>query len=79
MQNLRASDIPKNSQTANNYIGKVLKHLLSDYKNTREERRQIGLWEESKDFSILGKLAQAIAFVGKYSPVAGIIVGDNNR
>ena len=46
--------IPKNSQTAKNYINQVLKHLLSNYKNTREERRQIGLWEESKDFSILG-------------------------
>ncbi|MEH1781436.1 MAG: hypothetical protein V7K67_21115 [Nostoc sp.] len=56
MQNLRASNIPKNSQTAKNYIGKVLKHLLSNYKNTREERRQIGLWEESKDFSILGEI-----------------------
>ncbi|MHC5595183.1 MAG: hypothetical protein ACYTXC_04330 [Nostoc sp.] len=56
MQNLRASNIPKNSQTAKNYINKVLKHLLSNYKNTREERRQIGLWEESKDFSILGEI-----------------------
>jgi hypothetical protein len=56
MQNLTASNIPKNSQTAKNYIGKVLKHLLSDYKNTREERRIIGSWEESKDFSILGEI-----------------------
>jgi hypothetical protein len=56
MQNLTASNIPKNSQTAKNYIGKVLKHLLSDYKNTREERRVIGMWEESKDFSILGEI-----------------------
>jgi hypothetical protein len=56
MQNLTASNIPKNSQTAKNYISKVLKHLLSDYKNTREERRIIGLWEESKDFSILGEI-----------------------
>lgn len=56
MQNLTASNIPKNSQTAKNYIGKLLKHLLSDYKNTREERRVIGLWEESKDFSILGEI-----------------------
>ncbi len=56
MQNLTASNILKNSQTAKNYIGKVLKHLLSDYKNTREERRIIGLWEESKDFSILGEI-----------------------
>ncbi len=56
MQNLEASNIPKNSQTAKDYIGKVLKHLLSDYKNTREERRQVALWEESKDFSILGEI-----------------------
>ena len=56
MQNLEASNIPKNSQTAKDYIGKVLKHLLSDYKNTREERRQVGLWEESKDFSVLGEI-----------------------
>lgn len=56
MQNLTASNIPKNSQTAKSYIGKVLKHLLSDYKNTREERRKISLWEESQDFSILGEI-----------------------
>ena len=56
MQNLEASNIPKNSQTAKDYIGKVLKHLLSHYKNTREERRQVALWEESKDFSILGEI-----------------------
>ena len=56
MQNLEASNIPKNSQTAKDYIGKVLKHLLSDYKNTREERRKVALWEESKDFSILGEI-----------------------
>ena len=56
MQNLEASNIPKNSPTAKDYIGKVLKHLLSDYNNTREERRQVGLWEESKDFSVLGEI-----------------------
>lgn len=56
MQNLTASNIPKNSQTAKNNIAKVLKHLLNDYKKTREERRQISLWEESKDFSILGEI-----------------------
>ncbi len=56
MQNLTASNILKNSQTAKNYIGKVLKYLLSDYKNTSEERRIIGLWEESKNFSILGEI-----------------------
>ncbi|AFY33553.1 hypothetical protein [Calothrix sp. PCC 7507] len=39
-----------------NYIGKVLQQLLINYKNTREERRQISIWEESKDFSILGEI-----------------------
>jgi hypothetical protein len=56
MQNLTASNIPKNPHTAKNYIGKVLKHLLCEYKNTREERRQISQWEESKSFSILGEI-----------------------
>ncbi|KAB8315782.1 hypothetical protein SD81_031020 [Tolypothrix campylonemoides VB511288] len=56
MQNLEASNVPKKSQTAKDYIDRVLKHLLSDYKKTREERRQIALWEESKDFSILGEI-----------------------
>ncbi|MBW4687074.1 MAG: hypothetical protein KME40_18690 [Komarekiella atlantica HA4396-MV6] len=56
MQNLTTSNTPKNFQTAKNYIGKVLQQLLIDYKNTREERRQINIWEESKDFSILGEI-----------------------
>jgi hypothetical protein len=56
MQNLTASNIPKNPHTAKNNIAKVLKHLLSDYKNTREERRQISQWEESNNFSILGEI-----------------------
>lgn len=33
-----------------------MQQLLIDYKNTREERQQIGIWEESQDFSILGEI-----------------------
>ncbi len=56
MQNLTTSNNPKGSQTAKKYIDKVLQQLLIDYKNTREERRKISIWEESKDFSILGEI-----------------------
>ncbi|GAA6615169.1 hypothetical protein [Scytonema sp. NUACC26] len=56
MQNLEASNIHKKSSTAKDYINRVLKHLLNDYKKTREERRQIALWEESEDFSVLGEI-----------------------
>jgi hypothetical protein len=56
MQNITASNTPKNFQTAKSYIAQVLQQLLRDYKNTREERRQIAIWEESQDFSILGEI-----------------------
>ncbi|BAY60832.1 hypothetical protein NIES22_08920 [Calothrix brevissima NIES-22] len=56
MQNLKESNIPKKSQMAKQYITNVLQQLLIDYKNTRDERRQIAIWEESQDFSILGEI-----------------------
>lgn len=56
MQNLTESNIPKKSQIAKQYISNVLQQLLIDYKNTREERRKIAIWEESQDFSILGEI-----------------------
>ncbi|MBD2199116.1 hypothetical protein H6G08_25640 [Calothrix anomala FACHB-343] len=46
----------KKSQIAKQYINNVLQQLLIDYKNTRDERRQIAIWEESQDFSILGEI-----------------------
>ncbi|MBD2206258.1 hypothetical protein H6G33_19215 [Calothrix sp. FACHB-1219] len=48
--------MPKKSQIAKQYISNVLQQLLIDYKNTREERRKIAIWEESQDFSILGEI-----------------------
>ncbi|WGV27909.1 hypothetical protein [Halotia branconii] len=56
MQNFTTSNISLNFQTAKSYINKLLQQLLIDYNNTREERRQISLWEESKNFSILGEI-----------------------
>lgn len=55
MYNL-TENLPNNSNTSKEYINKVLNQLLIDYKNTREERRKLLNWEESKDFSILGEI-----------------------
>lgn len=51
-----ADNLQNNSNTSKEYINKVLNQLLIDYKNTRQERRKLTHWEESKDFSILGEI-----------------------
>lgn len=56
MRNLETGNIYNNPNTAKDYITSVLNQLLIDYKNTREERRKLTSWEESKDFSILGEI-----------------------
>ncbi len=56
MHNLETGNLPNNPNTAKDYIIRVLNQLLIDYKNTREERRKLMQWEESKDFSILGEI-----------------------
>lgn len=55
MYNL-TENLQNNSKTSKEYISKVLNELVIDYKNTREERRKLVHWEESKDFSILGEI-----------------------
>jgi hypothetical protein len=55
MYNLK-ENLPNNSNTSKEYINKVLNQLLIDYKNTREERRELANWEEFKDFSIIGEI-----------------------
>ncbi|MBD2775559.1 hypothetical protein [Iningainema tapete] len=56
MRYLETGNISNNPNTAKDYITKVLNQLLIDYKNTREERRKLTHWEESRDFSILGEI-----------------------
>ncbi len=43
-------NLSNNSNNSKEYINKVLNQLLIDYKNTREERRKLVHWEDSKDF-----------------------------
>jgi|GEM_PF-624727 hypothetical protein len=40
--------------TDKDYVSKIFNELSNDYKNTREERQRLNLWEESKDYTILG-------------------------
>jgi hypothetical protein len=56
MHNLETGNTSNNSNAAKDYIIGVLNQLLIDYKNTREERRKLMDWEDSKDFSILGEI-----------------------
>ncbi|MGH8000191.1 MAG: hypothetical protein ACREPR_12345, partial [Brasilonema sp.] len=54
MQKLDISNSPKNAKTIKDYIVVLLKQLLLDYQQTRAERQKLELWEEPKDFTILG-------------------------
>lgn len=54
MQELDISNSPKNAKTIKDYIVVLLKQLLLDYQQTRAERQKLELWEEPKDFTILG-------------------------
>jgi hypothetical protein len=54
--NLETGNISHNPNTAKDSISRGLNQLLTEYKNTKEERRKLMLWEESKEFSILGEI-----------------------
>jgi hypothetical protein len=56
MQNLDISNKADTAITAKSYIEQILNQLLIDYQNTQLERGKIALWEENKEFSILGIL-----------------------
>lgn len=54
MQNLELANQTNQILTAQTYIKQILNQLLIDYQNTQLERKQIALWEENQEFSILG-------------------------
>jgi hypothetical protein len=54
LQNLDIKQKTDPTNPAKNYIRQILNQLVTDYQQTRSERIQIALWEEEKDFSLLG-------------------------
>ncbi len=54
MYNLESSDKTDTILLNKTYIEKILNQLLIDYQKTQEERVKIAVWEEKKEFSLLG-------------------------
>ena len=54
LQNLDIKQKTDPTNPAKDYIRQILDKLVTDYQQTRSERIQIALWEEDKDFSLLG-------------------------
>jgi hypothetical protein len=54
LQNLDVKQKNEQNNPAKAYIRQILDQLVTDYQQTQSERIQIALWEEDKDFSLLG-------------------------
>jgi hypothetical protein len=52
MQNIQEATL--NSHLTENYLVNLLNQLLTIYKNTEYERKQLIQWEEEQEFTILG-------------------------
>ena len=75
MQNLDVKNKSDNAKNAKEYIVRVLKQLLTDYRNTKEERHIIALWEESQEFTILGVIEIFTTDIRGYA--SQVIASDN--
>ncbi|MGH2413747.1 MAG: hypothetical protein ACRDEA_08655 [Microcystaceae cyanobacterium] len=75
MQNLEIKPKDDNTKLAKDYIERVLKQLLIDYQQTKEERHQIALWEETQEFTILGVIEIFTTDIRGYA--SQIIARDN--
>lgn len=54
MQNLEITNKSTNTKIAKEHIEQVCQQLIPNYQETRQERYQLALWEESQNFTILG-------------------------
>ncbi|HAG80224.1 MAG TPA: hypothetical protein DCL61_03410 [Cyanobacteria bacterium UBA12227] len=68
-------DKSDNTQTAKDYIGRIAKQLLTDYQQTKEERHNLALWEESQEFTILGVIEIFTTDIRGYA--SQVITSDN--
>lgn len=75
MPNLEVTSKSQNTQIAKEHIELVFKQLVHDYQQTKPERHQLALWEESKEFSILGVIEMFTTDIRGYT--AQIIASNN--
>lgn len=67
LQNLDIKQETDPTNPAKAYIFQILDKLVIDYQQTRSERIQIALWEEEKDFSLLGIIEMLTDEIRGYS------------
>jgi hypothetical protein len=67
LQNLDIKQKTDPTNPAKAYIFQILDKLVIDYQQTRSERIQIALWEEEKDFSLLGIIEMLTDEIRGYS------------
>ena len=67
LQNLDIKQKTDLTNPAKNYIRQILNQLVTDYQQTQSERIQIALWEEDKDFSLLGIIEMLTDEIRGYS------------
>ena len=67
LQNLDIKQKTDPTNPAKAYIFQILDQLVTDYQQTRSERIQIALWEEDKDFSLLGIIEMLTDEIRGYS------------
>ena len=67
LQNLDIRQETDPTNPAKDYIRQILDKLVIDYQQTRSERIQIALWEEEKDFSLLGIIEMLTDEIRGYS------------
>lgn len=67
LQNLDVKQKNEQNNPAKAYIRQILDQLVTDYQQTQSERIQIALWEEDKDFSLLGIIEMLTDEIRGYS------------
>ncbi|MFM7440463.1 MAG: hypothetical protein ACKO2V_18015 [Snowella sp.] len=67
LQNLDIKQKTDPTNPAKAYIFQILDKLVTDYQQTRSERIQIALWEEEKNFSLLGIIEMLTDEIRGYS------------
>lgn len=67
LQNLDIRQKTDQTDPAKAYIRQILDQLVTDYQQTRSERIQIALWEEDKNFSLLGIIEMLTDEIRGYS------------
>lgn len=75
MPDLEIKNQSEQAKTAKDYIERIFQQLLTNYQETKAERHQIALWEESQEFTILGVIEMFTTDIRGYA--SQVIASDN--